>query len=164
LLAHFLTTSDDITSEESSTRTFTVSSAIPARTHPPPLYYLPAILTPVQESFLERRKAEVADAAEKEWHAFKEDRERGVAEIEQFRQRVAEAEVRRKAEKSQEEEQMETDAAAPLSPSKDDVPNDASKKGPEMDVDEPGGPEQKESAEAENPASMQADGDDAVEY
>ena len=31
----------------------------PPRSHPPPLYYLPAILTPAQEAFIKRRKEEV---------------------------------------------------------------------------------------------------------
>lgn len=55
LFANFLITSDDITSEGN----FTIDSALPKRAHPPPLYYLPAILLPEQEAFLSRRRSEV---------------------------------------------------------------------------------------------------------
>jgi hypothetical protein len=34
--------------------------ALPKRSHPPPLFYLPAILTPAQEAFLEKRKIKVS--------------------------------------------------------------------------------------------------------
>lgn len=35
--------------------------SLPPRTHPPPLYYLPAILTPAQEAFIARRKSQVSN-------------------------------------------------------------------------------------------------------
>jgi len=143
------------------------------RTHPPPLYYLPVVLTSAQEAFLTQRKAEVKDAAEKEWDAFKIERTLGVEEINQLRLRVAEEQERKKAERlsrnepENEDKEMvpQIDEAAPVKP-KDDV---------EMDVDDtaaetkskedivtkevPAEPEVKE-----EPAAMQADDDDAVEY
>lgn len=64
-LAHFLLTSDTICPEDSESfpRPASVNPlAAPPRTHPPPLCYLPAILTPAQSAFIEKRKAEV-------WHA-----------------------------------------------------------------------------------------------
>lgn len=36
--------------------------AAPPRTHPPPLVYLPVILTPVQSAFIDKRKTEVRAA------------------------------------------------------------------------------------------------------
>ncbi|KAL1660267.1 hypothetical protein GGF50DRAFT_119098 [Schizophyllum commune] len=69
------------------------------RQHPPPLYYLPAILLPSQKAFLEKRKKEVTEAAEKEWEAFATERAAGIAEIDQLRQKVAqESEELKKAE------------------------------------------------------------------
>ncbi|KAL1727907.1 hypothetical protein EV714DRAFT_253312 [Schizophyllum commune] len=69
------------------------------RQHPPPLYYLPAILLPSQKAFLEKRKKEVTEAAEKEWEAFAAERAAGITEIDQLRQKVAqESEELKKAE------------------------------------------------------------------
>lgn len=60
LLANFLLTSDQIpTDETASLPSDTNPLAPPPRSHPPPLFYLPVILTPSQEAFLQRRKAEV---------------------------------------------------------------------------------------------------------
>ncbi|OBZ65841.1 hypothetical protein A0H81_14128 [Grifola frondosa] len=100
LLSNFLLTSDSILSEDATPPPPTNNPPIgPARSHPPPLYYLPAILTPAQETFLQRRKAEVKEAAEKEWTNFHAERTAGIEEINQLRQRVAEEEVRRKTER-----------------------------------------------------------------
>jgi len=68
----------------------------PSRSHPPPLYYLPAVLTPAQEAFLNKRKAVVKEATEKEWSSFVEERKQGIEEIETLRKRVAEAEAEKK--------------------------------------------------------------------
>lgn len=60
LLANFLLTSDRIPSDDASPPPPSKTPlALAPRTHPPPLYYLPAILTPAQEVFLTQRKAEV---------------------------------------------------------------------------------------------------------
>ena len=45
--------------DDSNDSPLDVSAAIPARSHPPPLYYLPAILTASQEAFLQKRQAQV---------------------------------------------------------------------------------------------------------
>ncbi|KAI0782938.1 hypothetical protein C8Q75DRAFT_737264 [Abortiporus biennis] len=106
LLANFLCTSDQIPSEEDDTTMTTPPPpslttanplAPPPRSNPPALYYLPAILTPDQEAFLKRRKAEVNDAAEKEWIKFKSERATGLEEINRLRQRVAEEENKKKS-------------------------------------------------------------------
>ncbi|CAL1711838.1 unnamed protein product [Somion occarium] len=101
VLANFLSTADRIPSSlediDSQTPMSTLLAQHP-RSHPPSLYYLPAILTPAQDAFLKRRKAEVQEAAEKEWESFKEERKTGIEEITQLRQRVAEEEARKKSE------------------------------------------------------------------
>jgi hypothetical protein len=58
LLAKYLLTSDTILGDDSQS-TPTNPLASPPRSHPPPLYYLPAKLTPAQEAFLAKRKQEV---------------------------------------------------------------------------------------------------------
>ncbi|KAF5373164.1 hypothetical protein D9758_001589 [Tetrapyrgos nigripes] len=98
LLANFLCTSDKIPEEDSDpTPTSADPLAPPPRSHPPPLYYLPAILTPAQEAFIKKRKEAVTEAAEKEWQYFREERTTGIEEIHQLRQRVAEEEAKKKA-------------------------------------------------------------------
>lgn len=173
LLANFLITSDIIPSDDSTPPTQSKDPlSLPPRSHPPPLYYLPKILTPAQEAFLTRRKAEIAEAAEKEWHAFHEERTLGIAEIDQLRQRVADEEARRKTEKSAEVDDVDMDAA----PAPPPVPETPAGEPPVdsaagMDVDKgTHGEEQKdpvaitEPEKKEEPAPMQADDDDAVEY
>jgi hypothetical protein len=59
ILANFLLTSDLITSEDSSPSPSHRWILEPSRSHPPPLYYLPAVLTPSQDAFIAKRKAEV---------------------------------------------------------------------------------------------------------
>jgi len=110
-LANFLLTTDVITSDDSPPPPSTNPFSLAPRSHPPPLYYLPAILTATQESFITRRKAEVSDAAEKEWELFREERSNGIAEIDQLRQRVAEEEARKKAERALDKDEMDTDTA-----------------------------------------------------
>jgi hypothetical protein len=62
LYSHFLCTSDDIQSIDSmeDQPSSTNPLALPKRSHPPPLFYLPAILTQAQEAYLEKRKAKVS--------------------------------------------------------------------------------------------------------
>ncbi|KAH9856837.1 hypothetical protein C2E23DRAFT_809414 [Lenzites betulinus] len=116
LLSNFLLTSDVIPSDDSDASPKN-PLAPPPRMRPPPLYYLPAKLLPSQEEFLQRRKAEVKEAAEKEWDAFKVERSTGVEDILKLRQRVAE-ESRRKAELAEEGEKLPADSS---SPDKDDA-------------------------------------------
>ncbi|KAF8652665.1 hypothetical protein AX16_004271 [Volvariella volvacea WC 439] len=100
LLSNFLLTSDVIPSDfdDTSPSPFTDPLAPVPRSHPPPLYYLPAVLLPQQEAYLKRRKAEVREAADKEWLSFKEERAAGILEINNLRQRVADEEAKRKGE------------------------------------------------------------------
>ncbi|KAF8959982.1 hypothetical protein BDZ97DRAFT_1906062 [Flammula alnicola] len=179
LLANFLLTSDTIISDDSSPPPSSTNPLAPVpRSHPPPLYYLPAILTPEQEAFIAKRKAEVTEAAEKEWQLFRDERSTGIDEINLLRQRVAEEEARRKNDKSADREEMETDVPAhaneaPPSASAEDSAGAANSKDADMEVDDSSTPTKevpKSSAAAgepekkEEPAAMQADDDDAVEY
>ena len=59
ILANFLLTSDVISSDDLPTSPSTNPLAPIPRSHPPPLCYLPVILTPAQEAFISRRKSEV---------------------------------------------------------------------------------------------------------
>lgn len=117
---------------------------------------------------------QVQEAAEKEWESFKNERAAGVEEISQLRQRVAEEQERKKAERlSRQETENNNDKemvpkieeAASVKP-KDDVQMDVDDAAADMKPKEemvtkevPAEPETKE-----EPAAMQADDDDAVEY
>lgn len=121
---------------------------------------------------------QVKEAAENEWNMFKDERTSGVEEISQLRQRVAEEQERKKAERlSRNEPEPEAEADKEMVPQseeatalvkpKDDV---------QMDVDDTAAetkPKQEEIVAKEVPAepevkeepvAMQADDDDAVEY
>ncbi|KAI9063961.1 hypothetical protein FKP32DRAFT_1591996 [Trametes sanguinea] len=119
LLSNFLLTSDVIPPADSESPTSTNPLAPPPRTRPPPIYYLPAKLLPSQEAFLRRRKAEVQEAAEKEWEAFKAERTAGIEEINKLRQRVADEENRQKSERPAGVESASQPAAP--SPEKEDA-------------------------------------------
>ncbi|KIM36788.1 hypothetical protein M413DRAFT_448923 [Hebeloma cylindrosporum] len=180
ILANFLLTSDVIPSDDSTPPPETTNpvGAVP-RSHPPPLYYLPAILLPAQETFIAQRKAAAAEAAEQEWQLFQEERTAGIEEVSQLRQRAAEHEERRKQDKSLEKDAMDTDL-----PTQSDKPSATAElrsptaesnghKDTAMDIDdtvsktkdEPkSAPAPSESEKKDDAASMQADDDDAVEY
>ncbi|KAG6331443.1 hypothetical protein ID866_7649 [Astraeus odoratus] len=167
LLSNFLSTSDVIPTSPSSTSA-SDPLAPPPRSHPPPLYYRPAILTPAQEAFISRRKMEVAEAAEKEWSTFREERTAGIDEITQLRRRVVEEESRQKKEReATKEETPNVEAAA------EDKELEEETKEPEsaMEVDDESKSEPeartedvRESDRKDEPVPMQADDEDAVEY
>ncbi|KAG6877572.1 hypothetical protein C0993_005986 [Termitomyces sp. T159_Od127] len=102
LYANFLLTSDVITNDADNDNADADDSAHalanPARTHPPPLYYLPAVLLPAQAAFLARRKHQVTTASETEYTLFRAERARGIAEVNALRQRVADEEARKRSE------------------------------------------------------------------
>ncbi|KAJ7504491.1 hypothetical protein B0H11DRAFT_2154612 [Mycena galericulata] len=174
LLANFLLTSDIIpasSSDEDPAPLPLALSTVP-RGHPPPLYYLPAVLTPAQESYIKRRKAQVLEAVDKEYTTFLEERATGITEILELRKAVAEEESRKKSERmeldrekdAEEGEKAKGDEADAEQPKSADV---------EMDVDDHdsatlGTAESKEVEEdmekKEEPTLTPADGDDAVEY
>lgn len=59
-LANFLCTADVVPAlDDSSEPPASDPAALPRRAHPPPLFYLPAVLTPAQSAFLARKKAAV---------------------------------------------------------------------------------------------------------
>ncbi|KAK7030940.1 hypothetical protein VNI00_013887 [Paramarasmius palmivorus] len=163
LLANFLLTSDDIPDVDDPEKSSTPSEnplAPPPRSHPPPLYYLPTILTPSQEAFIAKRKQEVSEAAEKEWSIFREERTAGIAEIQQLRQRVVEEEENRKKEPGGDADaEMDTREEAATSKSEDKKTDNES-----MDVDDGPKAVESEKPKEESAPPPQADDDDAVEY
>ncbi|KZT03998.1 uncharacterized protein LAESUDRAFT_744447 [Laetiporus sulphureus 93-53] len=164
----------------------------PPRTHPPPLYYLPAVLLPSQEAFLKKRKEEANIATEAEWASFASERTAGIAEITRLRQRVAEEEARSRAAAKPQDEDIEVTDATASAPEQnsekvkedkevaipEEKQNGTTKEKDEegkMDVDDGGGqqapPEEgkreqeaKAKEEGAGQAQMQADDEDAVEY
>ncbi|KAI6043521.1 hypothetical protein EDC04DRAFT_2652084 [Pisolithus marmoratus] len=168
LLSNFLSTSDIIPSD--LTTTSDPLAPLP-RSHPPPLYYRPAILTPSQEAFLTKRQAEVAEAAEKEWLSFREERTAGIEEIMRLRHNVAEEEARQKKERDANKEETlkeEGDVGQVKETEEQQVKEPESA----MEVDEERRSEWaarkedvgRESDRKDEPAPMQADDEDAVEY
>jgi len=169
LLANFLLTSDHIPTADDDSLPLPPKNPLGSapRTHPPPLYYLPVILTPGQEAFLTQRKAEVKEAGEKEWQTFKAERSMVTEEIKEMRQRVAEEQERRKAERESRGDDVDKEmVAADVSPvvekSKDrmdvdDISAESALKDESKDV--VAEPDVKDES-----AAMQADDDDAVEY
>ncbi|KAH8827758.1 hypothetical protein DL96DRAFT_1600199 [Flagelloscypha sp. PMI_526] len=59
------------------------------RRHPPPVYYLPKKLLPIQEDFINKRKAEVTKAVDADWEAWTAERPKIIEEIEEMRKRSA---------------------------------------------------------------------------
>lgn len=167
LYSHFLCTSDDIQSidsmeDQSSSITLL---ALPTRSHPPPLFYLPAILTATQEAFLEKRKIKVKEAAESEWSTFREERTAGIDEIKELRLRVADEDARRRKEKKDEteadektqvnkDEEMASEEPKPTELKAEERDSKAEEKTEEMEVD----------VGTKEESGMRADDEDAVEY
>ncbi|KAI0295249.1 hypothetical protein BC826DRAFT_909350 [Russula brevipes] len=174
ILANFLLTSDVIPSDDSSPPPSHKSTLEPLRSHPPPLYYLPAILTPSQEAFIAKRKAEAAETVEKEWSTFLGERDSAINEIRELRRRVVEEEARKQAER--EVVKAEDNSTPDPGPEQTgtSIP-EPSPSEPKMDVDETvtegrGSTAKQDSLKPDEPerkddsAMMQADDDDAVEY
>ncbi|KAJ6518667.1 hypothetical protein C8R45DRAFT_851077 [Mycena sanguinolenta] len=182
LLANFLLTSDIIpasATEEDPAPLPLALSTVP-RGHPPPLYYLPAVLTPAQESYIKRRKAQVLEAVDKEYTTFLEERAVGITEILELRKAVAEEEARKKSERDAE---MEVDGGDDGDKGKPDAEAEAEapKSAGDVDMDMDDGDrdsatlgttasnkelaeEEEMKKEKEEPPVVPADGDDAVEY
>lgn len=125
----------------------------PKVSHPPPLYYLPAVLTPSQSSFLERRKKQIASRIDEERSEWEEQRKKGLDGVREMKQRAAEAALELKAQKEREKEAMipEDGATTPQRPptNGDGDPKDIV-------------PEEKEAEEP--PAAPMDTDDDALEY
>jgi len=191
ILANFLITSDVIPSEPHDSDSPPPKDVLsgPPRSHPPPLYYLPAILTSEQKEFLERRKAEVAQAAQDEWEAFKKDREAGIEEVNKLRQAAADAEAQKAAQANGDADAaMDDDSAPPPEPVAAADPAQAAARsgspsppaappapekadaGADMDVDDGAKPESgpakatPEKEKKEDAVAPMQDEDDAVEY
>jgi hypothetical protein len=167
LYSHFLCTSDDIQSIDSmEDQPSSINLlALPTRSHPPPLFYLPAILTAAQEAFLEKRKLKVKEAAESEWSTFREERTAGIDEIKELRLRVADEDARRRKEKKDEteadekahinkDEEMVSDEPKPSESKAEERDSKTEEKTEEMEVD----------VGTKEESGMRADDEDAVEY
>ncbi|KAF8500150.1 hypothetical protein F5888DRAFT_1801716 [Russula emetica] len=137
VLADFLLTSDVIPSDNSSPPPSHKWTLEPSRSHPPPLYYLPAVLTPSQEAFIAKRKAEVAETAEKEWSAFLDERDTSINEVQELRRRVSEEEARKQVEREAAKAEDHTGPSPVHNTEKNEntVP-ELSPSEPRMDVDE----------------------------
>ncbi|KAI9465213.1 hypothetical protein BJY52DRAFT_1388339 [Lactarius psammicola] len=177
ILANFLLTSDIIPSDESSPPPSHKLTLEPTRSHPPPLYYLPVVLTPSQEVFIAKRKVEAGETAKKEWSTFLSERDVAINEIKELRQRVVEEEARKQAEReaARADESTKPDPTPtsehPGSPKAEPSPSEA-----KMDLDDTPAEERQgsvtkqdssrsdESERKDDPTTMQADDDDAVEY
>ncbi|KAG2739384.1 hypothetical protein P692DRAFT_20882143 [Suillus brevipes Sb2] len=167
LYSHFLCTSDDIQSIDSmeDQPSSITLLALPTRSHPPPLFYLPAILTATQEAFLEKRKIKVKEAAESEWSTFREERIAGIDEIKELRLRVADEDARRRKEKKDEteadektqvnkDEEMASEELKPSELKAEERDSKTEEKTEEMEVD----------VGTKEESGMRADDEDAVEY
>ncbi|KAF8203558.1 hypothetical protein K438DRAFT_1965036 [Mycena galopus ATCC 62051] len=112
-----------------------MSDIIPA--HPPLLDYLPAVLTPAQESYIKRRKAQVLDAVDKEYSAFLEERAMSITETLELRKAVAEK-TRKKAERDA-QAQMDTQMDVEDAEKKPDEPPKSAGVDVEMDTEDADG-------------------------
>lgn len=165
LLSNFLSTSDVISSDPSSTSHIDPLTP-PPRSHPPPLYYRPVLLTPAQEAFLSKRKAEVLEATEKEWLSFREERTAGIDDIKQLRQHVAEEETRQRKEREVNKETTREEGVAEDKEMEEEIkePDSAMEVDEERSEPEARKEDSRESDRKDDSAPMQADDEDAVEY
>ncbi|EJD38698.1 hypothetical protein AURDEDRAFT_116359 [Auricularia subglabra TFB-10046 SS5] len=121
-LANFLLTSDVVplsadndenmdADDETTRKPSTAARAIldgPPRGHPPPLFFLPAVLLDNQKAFIEKRKVEVERHLRAEWKLWCADRSAAVEEITSLRAKAAEVErEKREAREAQEKEREE---------------------------------------------------------
>jgi len=168
LLSNFLLTSDVI-SDEATMETETepqaeepqseaqaaakiLAKASAQRSQPPPLYYLPKLLLPAQEAFLNKRKKEVTSAAATEWSLFVTERDAGVKEIRALREKVIAAQSKPETDAGDEgDADMNVDRDG-SGEGKNGVKNgDVVEADGAMDVDM-------------KPTQPENEGDDAVEY
>ncbi|KAF7309706.1 Pinin-SDK-memA domain-containing protein [Mycena indigotica] len=156
LLANFLLTSDIIppTSSDDDPAPLPLPFATVPRGHPPPLYYLPAVLTPAQESYISRRKAQILEAVDNEYTAFLGERTTGIAEILELRKAVADEEARKREAKSVDGVNQESANSKSLPQAEMEVDDHDSATLGSKDAEE----------ETEKKEELPADGDDAVEY
>jgi hypothetical protein len=178
VLANFLLTSDVIPSDDSSPPPSPKWTLEPSRSHPPPLYYLPAVLTPSQEAFIAKRKAEAAETAEKEWSAFLGERDTAINEVRELRRRVVEEEARKQTEREAAKAEDDDNGPSPVHNTEktENSVAELSPSEPRMDVDETvteegqgptskqDGPKPDEPERKDDSTAMQADDEDAVEY
>lgn len=143
LLSRFLLTLDVIPSDEPG-------GAEAPRRHPPPLYYLPAVLLPAQQAFIDSRVASVSQAATTEWEQFLEQKAKDVEEIKDMREKAEQARLDKQRKDGGGGETMDVDDSAQKEA------EEPSKAAPPV--------EDKIVDDDTNMQDAPADGDDAVEY
>jgi len=169
-LSNFFSTADRIPpldSMDSAFDSFRLESILPSRTHPLPLLYLPAKLTPEQDAFLSKRKALVKDLAEKEWESFKEERTAGIDEIASLRRKVAEEDERKKSDKERQnaEQDKENGSNGKVEGHSQQPESDTRDVSSTRDVDmDDGTPKPEAGPESDKKDVRPEDDDDAVEY
>jgi len=178
-LAQFLLTSDTIPTEDlEDTKPSVNPLAAPPRLHPPPLYYLPAVLLPNQAAFLQRRKAEVKEATEKEWQDWLSQRKEGYDDIDSLRARVEEEERRIDEKKNKDTATVKDGDDHPADASSkdaDDIKMKESREEPaangtenpkleRAEISPPIDKEKGKDSGKEGDVVTATDGDDAVEY
>ncbi|EJD08252.1 uncharacterized protein FOMMEDRAFT_74921 [Fomitiporia mediterranea MF3/22] len=174
LLSNFLLTEDVIPPTDTDSEEFNLSTFVPKRSHPPPLYYLPAVLLPRQEAFLTKRRTQVKEAVEKEWEQFKTDRTTSIEEITTMRKKVASVLNSRTTQDDGDGDNPPSSAVDRPDATSTDSPTEKTEKtGPkdtEMDVDENGKENGSRESQAGGEKEKQREGsggnedDDAVEY
>ncbi|KAH7104387.1 hypothetical protein BKA62DRAFT_694539 [Auriculariales sp. MPI-PUGE-AT-0066] len=106
-----ITTNDDINGQVIDTKNLSEGTRsildAPPRGHPPPLFFLPAVLLDSQRKFIERRKKEVETVLKFEWSEFREQRDSLKADIASLR---AEAEASQQQLTAERAEATSTDA------------------------------------------------------
>ncbi|KAJ3746660.1 hypothetical protein DFH05DRAFT_1607572 [Lentinula detonsa] len=96
-----LTIEDEVEQSDSQFHAKILEKAKPPRSHPPPLYYLPKKLLPSQEAFLKKRKEQIEAASAAEWSAFVTERDAGVKDIRELREKVLNATTAQADEKEE---------------------------------------------------------------
>jgi hypothetical protein len=112
--SNFLLTSDDIPSPPPSRSPSPTPSKLPSLQpptgRPPPIYYLPTILTKSQSVFLERRKKQLAVQVDEERSEWETKRKQGLDEVRTMRTKAEEAAatLERRGDKGPGENENET--------------------------------------------------------
>ncbi|KAF5366115.1 hypothetical protein D9757_010936 [Collybiopsis confluens] len=152
---------DQLLVDDPQARAKFLSRSNPPRSHPPPLYYLPKLLLPSQEAFLRKRKEQVTAAATAEWSSFASERNQGVQEIKELREKVATAQV----------DAPEKDSQSRPSEGTGDVDMETDKDGAPKHSEIERAPATEKNEEAAGamdvdpkPTQPENEGDDAVEY
>jgi hypothetical protein len=132
----------------------------PKPSHPPPLYYLPKILTPSQEEFIARRRKRAEQRVAEEKEEWEAERHKGLGEVRALKEaseaaRAQAGEAQREVEDDKFTRETETlDAGLRKQQTPSEAPRDRELS---ATADRP-------TANDAEPAAMEGVDDDAVEY